>query len=81
MRSGDHDADASLALGYGGEAEGHGKDAVLEQLLGELFGQGRLAEHQRGDGRDAAADVKAEPLELCFEVARVRPQPVDQLGR
>ncbi len=81
MRGGDHDADAGLTLGDRRVADGHGKDALIEQAPAELLRQRRLAEHDRRDRGRAAAGIESEPLHGLLEVGGVVPQAVDQFGR
>src|SRR5690606_7990333 len=81
MRGTVHHADARLALRHGGVTNRHGKNALLEKLAAELLGQGRLAEHDRHNGRLAVAGVEAHLLHALAEHVGVGPEPVHEVGR
>ena len=55
---GDLGANASGVLGHHGIEESDGVDAVVEESVGKLLREGRIAEHDGGNGVIGTADLK-----------------------
>src|SRR5689334_18630718 len=66
----DHGAEAGLAFGHRGIADGHGEDAFVEKLARKLEGLCRVANHDRRDGRLALARVEPGALQGSLEKFR-----------
>ena len=75
---GDLGAEAGFAFRNDGVPEAFDVDAVVQEGVAHIHGDGRFAEHDRDDGMAAFEDFKTELLDVFPEVCGVRMKMFDE---